>query len=231
MNGNVNSKCSSDYSFRSYLKSHITLLYNRLAPILAQHSVLKGANFAGLPSNSCWNPIITLKTILHDAATTSKPLWILSQDISKAFDSVNLNMLWFALERLKLPGKVIQLLLFLFINWSNHVLTADGPTPSYYVCIGLDQGEIIFLFLWVIYLDLLLTVLKQDMVDAYMLKLPSVSSSLVLLFSSTVPFPINNLVFMDDSTLIQNKTYVIYYWRILLFEQYFCQLFEIHFGH
>ncbi|GBB93928.1 hypothetical protein RclHR1_22570001 [Rhizophagus clarus] len=132
-------------------KSFVKLFYNRLSTILAAHNVLKGGNFAGLPGGTCRDPIITLESIIHDANHTNSPLWILSQDISKAFDSVNLTMLKFALERIRLPATAITLILSLFMNRSNRVFTAHGETSSYRVHIGIDQGEVISPLLWVIY--------------------------------------------------------------------------------
>ncbi|GBC01946.1 hypothetical protein RclHR1_00440012 [Rhizophagus clarus] len=107
------------------------------------HYVLKGVNFAGLPEGTCHDPIITLESIIHDANHSNFPLWILSQDISKAFDSVNLTMLKFALEHIHLPASAITLILSLFMNHSNWVFTAYGETSSYQVRIGIDQGEVI----------------------------------------------------------------------------------------
>ncbi|GBB94228.1 hypothetical protein RclHR1_23140002 [Rhizophagus clarus] len=119
-------------------KSFVKLFYNRLSSILAAHNVLTGGNFAGLPGGTCRDPIITLESIIHDANCTNSPLWILSQDISKAFDSVHLTMLKFALERIRLPASSIQLILSLFTSRSNHIFTAYGDTPSYRVRIGID---------------------------------------------------------------------------------------------
>ncbi|GBB92790.1 hypothetical protein RclHR1_20570005 [Rhizophagus clarus] len=151
-------------------KSFVKLFYNRLSAILATHHVLKRGNFAGLPGGTCRDPIITLESIIHDANHNNSPLWILSQDISKAFDSVNLSMLKFALERIRLPASAITLILSLFMNRSNRIFTAYGETSSYRVCIGIDQGEVISPLLWVIYIDPLLTVLKNEMLDSYILR-------------------------------------------------------------
>ncbi|GBB93505.1 hypothetical protein RclHR1_21820005 [Rhizophagus clarus] len=124
-------------------KSFVKLFYNRLSAILAAHNVLKGGNFARLPGGTCRDPIITLESIIHDANHNNSSLWILSQDISKAFDSVNLIMLKFALERIRLPTSAITLILSLFMNCSNQVFTAYGNTSSYWICIDIDQGEVI----------------------------------------------------------------------------------------
>ncbi|GBB86341.1 hypothetical protein RclHR1_12760009 [Rhizophagus clarus] len=128
-----------------------------------------GGNFAGLPRGTCRDPIITLESIIHDANHNNSSLWILSQDIFKAFDSVNLTMLKFALERIRLPASAITLILSLFMNRSNWIFTAYGETPSYQVRIGIDQGKVIFPLLWVIYIDPLLTILKTEMLDPYIL--------------------------------------------------------------
>ncbi|GBB94806.1 hypothetical protein RclHR1_24170004 [Rhizophagus clarus] len=179
-------------------KSFVKLFYNRLSSILAAHQVLTGGNFAGLPRGTCRDPIITLESIIHDANCTKSPLWILSQDISKAFDSVHLTILKFALERIRLPASSIKLILSLFMNRSNRVFTAHGDTPSYWVRIGIDQGEVISPLLWV-YIDPLLTVLQKEMLDPYVLHLPTL---LLTPLDDNSNLVINNLVFMDDSTLV-----------------------------
>ncbi|GBC39586.1 RNA-directed DNA polymerase from mobile element jockey-like [Rhizophagus irregularis DAOM 181602=DAOM 197198] len=184
-------------------KSLVKLFYNRLASILASNDVLKGGNFAGLPGGSCRDPIVVLESIIHDAHVNNSPLWILSQDISKAFDSVDLKMLRFALERIKLPASATKFILSLFMKCSNRVFTAHGTTPSYRVRIGIDQGEVISPLLWVIYIDPLLTVLKNEMMDPYILHAPSLSNPLTEISSDGLR--INNLVFMDDSTLISSS--------------------------
>ncbi|GBB91030.1 hypothetical protein RclHR1_18120001, partial [Rhizophagus clarus] len=183
-------------------KSFVKFFYNHLSSILATHNVFTGGNFAGLPGGTCRDSIITLESIIHDANCTNFPLWILSQDISKAFDSVYLTMLKFALKHIRLPVSSIKLILSLFMNRSNRVFTSHGDTPSYWVRIGIDQDEVISLLLWVIYIDLLLSVLKKEMLDPYILRPPSLLQTSLVDDSNLV---INNLVFMDDSTLISSS--------------------------
>ncbi|GBC51817.2 RNA-directed DNA polymerase from mobile element jockey-like [Rhizophagus irregularis DAOM 181602=DAOM 197198] len=156
-------------------KSLVKLFYNRLASILTSNEVLKGGNFASLPGGSCRDPIVVLESIIHDAHVNKSPLWIFSQDISKAFDSVDLKMLRFALERIKLPASATKFILSLFMKRSNRVFTAHGTTPSY----------------------------RNEMMDPYILHAPSLSNPLAETNSGGLR--INNLVFMDDSTLISSS--------------------------
>ncbi|CAB4436085.1 unnamed protein product [Rhizophagus irregularis] len=165
-------------------KTLVKLFYNRLAPLLAFHNVLQEGNFAGLPGGSCRDPIITLESIIHDSVVIKHPL--------------------FALQRLRLLNNTIQFLLSLFTARSNCVITAHGPTPPYRVRIGIDQSEVISPLLWVIYIDPLLTALKNEKKDPYCLTPPSASETLFSGSSSFKDLLINNLVFMDDSILVSS---------------------------
>ncbi|GET56510.1 hypothetical protein GLOIN_2v1790286 [Rhizophagus irregularis DAOM 181602=DAOM 197198] len=62
-----------------------------------------GNNFAGLPGSSVNTPINVLDGIIksHKLSHFMQELWILSQDISKAFDSIDLRMLRLAFNHLR----------------------------------------------------------------------------------------------------------------------------------
>ncbi|GET58175.1 RNA-directed DNA polymerase from mobile element jockey-like [Rhizophagus irregularis DAOM 181602=DAOM 197198] len=183
------------------------VVINRLSNILADNNVLQGGNFAGLPGGSTDVPIKMLDTIIHQQkhdSTDDQELWIVSQDISKAFDSMDLNMLKLALIRLHIPALLVQFILNLFTRRNNRIITCHGDTATYRVLVGIDQGEIISPLLWVIYLDPLLTVLNHEARDPFILK------SLALLDYSPLEFeqhflPVSHLTFMDDSTLIASS--------------------------
>ena len=69
------------------------IMNKRLSSILAANSVLKGNNYASLPGSNCASPIAILESIIQDAKSHNKLLFIFLQDISKAFDSMDVNML------------------------------------------------------------------------------------------------------------------------------------------
>ncbi|GET55718.1 uncharacterized protein LOC110249295 [Rhizophagus irregularis DAOM 181602=DAOM 197198] len=148
----------------------------------ADNQVLQGGNFAGLPGE----------------------LWIVSQDISKAFDSIDLNMLRLVLIRLHIPSLLIKFIINLFTRRNNKIITHHGDTSGYRVRIGIDQGEIISPLLWVIYLDPLLTTLNREACDPFILK------SSALMNYSPIEYeqhnlPVSHITFMDDSTLIASS--------------------------
>jgi hypothetical protein len=173
------------------------IMYRRLSQVLVEHQVLTGKNFAGLPGCSCDPPVATLEAILRDASAKSNPLFIFQQDISKAFDSMDPNMLRLAMERLKIPSRFINLTLELFTGRWNTVITAYGPSAPYKVNIGIDQGEVISPLLWVIYIDPLLTALNNENPTPYQIAsdpaVPAVSTS--------------TLSYMDDTNLISTSTH------------------------
>ena len=142
-------------------KVTVKILTNRIANIFSTHKVLTGGNYAGLPGSTCITPIKILESIISDAKIYKKPLWILSQDISKAYDSVNLYMLDKAFDRLHLPPLFKQFIWSLFKNRKNSIITPFGLTPQYEVLVGIDQGEVISPLIWTIYFDPFLTELNE----------------------------------------------------------------------
>jgi len=142
-------------------KAVMKIMTNRLSCIIAKHNILQGNNFAGLPGGSMETPIKIMNMILEDAKEHNKPVWILLQDLSKAYDRVDLSILRKAMERIKLPAPDINFIIDFFTHRKNAVLTKGGLSDYYDVKIGIDQGEVISLLLWCIYFDPLLCEIAQ----------------------------------------------------------------------
>ena len=84
-----------------------------------------------------------LNNFIEDATCNGKELWLLSQDMSKAYDSVNLELFTKALHRINMPYQLIQILTNLLTNRANQVITNFELTASYQVQDRIDQGEMI----------------------------------------------------------------------------------------
>ncbi len=123
---------------------------------MAKHVILKGNNFAGISGGSTELPIKLMNMILEDAKEHKKPVWILLQDLSKAYNRVDLFILRRAMERVKIPSSCISFIIDFFTHRKNAILTKGSISDYYDVKIGIDQGEVISSLLWCIYFDPLL---------------------------------------------------------------------------
>ena len=65
----------------------------RLEKIIRDNEMLKGPNFAGLVGSSTESPIHILSMIIEEAKEKNKELWLMLQDMKKAFDSISLQSL------------------------------------------------------------------------------------------------------------------------------------------
>ena len=90
------------------------MLNNRLSTIFSAHNVLKGPNYASLKGCSTAIPIHTICNLMEDTRKKNKELWIVAQDMAKAFDSVGLTPLRWALLRIKVLTHTTNFIIDLF---------------------------------------------------------------------------------------------------------------------
>jgi len=148
-------------------KLYTKLLTNRLNSIFTQHPILSPYNYIALPGNSTAIPIHILNNTIEDAFCNSKQLWLLSQDMSKVYDSVNPNLFQKSLLRLQMPQHLINILTDLLTDRHNYVITNLELTNSYTVKNDIDQGETITSLFWRIYYAPLLVKLLTISIDIF----------------------------------------------------------------
>ena len=90
---------------------------------------------------STFEPIRIIYEIVQDAKEKNKELWVLFQDLSKAYDRVNILMLAHAMARLKLPTTFILLITNIFTE-KNRVFTAVGTTDPYEVLVEIGRAHV-----------------------------------------------------------------------------------------
>src|SRR6266542_1889563 len=146
----------------TFRKVFTKIMTQRLGSLLKEHSVLKGLNFCGLKGEGTSTPLHIINGLLEDTKEQKKELWLATQDMSKAYDSVSLIGLQKALERIDLLTSFISLILTLFRDRSMKVLTEFSPSASLQAADGVDQGDSISPLLWRIFYDPLLTALQSD---------------------------------------------------------------------
>src|SRR5438552_6695646 len=129
-------------------KCFIKILTNRISTICKEKNILRGPNFAGLPGESTLEPIQLLNNICEEVREKQKELWILLQDTAKVFDTVNLEILERVLNRIKIPKRMIKLIIYLFRKREVRIITENGLTNPIKAGDGIDQRETILPLLW-----------------------------------------------------------------------------------
>src|SRR5207249_1347705 len=160
---------------------------------------------AGLPGTSTFEPLRIINEIIEDAKEKHNEIWLLFQDMSKAYDRVNIFMLQKAMDRLKLPQQFSSIICNLFTQRKNRVFTAVGTTTPYDVLIGIDQGEVISPLLWCLYYDPLLCEIEKQRLGYtidHSYRQNVYSDQLTSLRHAT-----SSLAFMDDTTWIAPSQY------------------------
>ncbi len=137
-------------------KSLVRIIQKRLGKVIKEKQILKGLNFMGLEGENTFTPIHILHNLIEDAKQHNKEMWILLQDIRKAFDSVSMIGVKKALNRIKIYGKLENFILELYTGRRIKIITAGGLTEGFQAEDGIDQGEVISPLIWRIFYDPLL---------------------------------------------------------------------------
>ena len=90
--------------------------------------------------------------------------------MSKAYDRVNICILQYAMNRIKLPSLFIRFITNLFINCTNQVFTPFGLIDPYNILVGIDQEEVICPLFWCNYYDPLFSYIQNKTTLEYELK-------------------------------------------------------------
>src|SRR6185295_1757469 len=132
-----------------------------------------------------------------------KDIWLFSQDMSKAYDSVNFTLFKHSLTYLSLPLSIINILSDLLTDHHNQVITNLGITPFYSVHNGIEQGETITPLLWRIYYDLLISYIYAK-VPGYILQ-STWTTNLKLQTSNSLQKQCSVLAYMDDTLWVASS--------------------------
>jgi hypothetical protein len=182
-------------------KALVKIINNRISEIIMNHNILKGYNFAGLPGKSTHEPIHILNMLMEDARENNKEMWVLFQDMSKAYDLVNRDMLQLALKRIALPNSFCKFIHNIFNKRVNRIVTEFGLTNQYTINNGIDQGEVISPLMWCIYYDPLLCEIQYHKSLGYQIE---VEWKQDLRYNKTTKLSemISGIAYMDDTTWI-----------------------------
>lgn len=138
-------------------KVYTKLLTNRLTFAIQTFQLLSPLNWAGLLGEWTFFLIQMFHNLIEHAKLFKQQLWIILQDISKFFDSIEPYFLTKTLERIHIPPNIISSIMTLAENRRTRANTEYGLAETSYLQRGIDQRDSISPILWCIYYDVILT--------------------------------------------------------------------------
>src|SRR6185437_6859416 len=181
------------------IKKCLTKIFTtRLDQIINQHHLLSDLNFAATKNSSTHIPIQILLNTIEHYKTNNKEAWILFQDMSKAFDKINIKRLLDACKRIGIPQSGLNFIEFLYQDRKARAITAYGLTNPITLHSGIEQGETYLPLLWKIYYDPILSYINSKY-NSKLLKISSQSPLEIIFSTASTHTTIPPLAFMDDT--------------------------------
>lgn len=111
-------------------KIFVSILNTRLNRILSENNILENNNRAGVAGQSTLEPLLITQHIIEHCHIHQLPLFVMFQDLSKAYDRVNISLLELALQSVKMPKKIIKVVTNLFLNQFNSIILPDNQVSA-----------------------------------------------------------------------------------------------------
>uniref|UniRef100_A0A8I6YAQ5 Reverse transcriptase domain-containing protein n=1 Tax=Hordeum vulgare subsp. vulgare TaxID=112509 RepID=A0A8I6YAQ5_HORVV len=136
------------------LMSHTMKLWERVIEHRLRRltSVTKN-QFGFMPGRSTMEAIFLVRQLMERYREQKKDLHMVFIDLEKAYDNIPRNVMWWALEKHKVPIKYITLIKDMYGNVVTSVRISDGDTDDFSIRIGLHQGSALSPYLFDLVMD------------------------------------------------------------------------------
>ena len=143
-------------------KVYSSIINSRLQSFLEKNDLLSDEQNGFRSARSCIDHIFALITILRNRKLKGMSTFICFIDYKKAFDSVDRNLLLFKLSKIGITGKVYRAISSLHKNPKSRVILNNYTTEWFNCPVGVKQGDIMSPTLFAIFIDDLVTELKES---------------------------------------------------------------------
>ena len=136
------------------LMSHTMKLWERVIEhrLRRMTSVTKN-QFGFMPGRSTMEAIFLVRQLMERYREQKTDLHMVFIDLEKAYDKIPRNVMWWALEKHKVPAKYITLIKDMYNNVVTSVRTSDVDTDDFPIKIGLHQGSALSPYLFALVMD------------------------------------------------------------------------------
>ena len=105
--------------------------------------------FGFMPGRSTTEAIFLIRQVMEQ----KKDLHLIFIDLEKAYDKIPRNIIWWSLDKHKVPSKYVTLIKDMYNNVMTSVRTNDGNTDYFLIKIGLHQGSTLNPYLFALLMD------------------------------------------------------------------------------
>ena len=109
--------------------------------------------FGFMPGRSTTEAIFLIRQVMERYREQKKDLHFIFIDLEKAYDKIPRNVMWWALDKHKVPSKYVTLIKVMYNNVVTSVQTNDGNIDYFLIKIGLHQGSAFSPYLFALVMD------------------------------------------------------------------------------
>ncbi|KAG9296302.1 hypothetical protein G9A89_014894 [Geosiphon pyriformis] len=115
------------------------ILSDHILKACSTHNILHGDNFLVLKGTFTQSLIFIVGSVVENALKKNREIWLVLQNMSKAYNSVGWLHLKNSLKRIKMCEKFVRFFGHIYNSYMNRVMTDFGLSKDYKVHDGLDQ--------------------------------------------------------------------------------------------
>ena len=124
----------------NYNKTYEILVWDRVKDWWEENSVISDLQGAGRKRQSCVHTALMLQESIADALEHNKQVFVAFYDVSKAYDTVWTDGLFFQLHEMGIRGRMWRLLYRAYIDFKSRVRIGDKCSGWYNMLCGIHQG-------------------------------------------------------------------------------------------
>jgi hypothetical protein len=118
--------------------------------------------FGFMPGRSTMEVIFLIRQVMERYMEQKKDLHMVFIDLEKAYDKIPRNLIWWALDKHKVPTKYVTLIKDMYDKVVTSVQTSDGDTNVFPINIGLHQGSALSPYLFALVIDEVIRDIQGD---------------------------------------------------------------------
>ena len=138
-----------------------SILNARIVKFVEENELIVNEQNGFRSGRSCAHHVFTLINLIRNKCKTKENIYATFVDFRKAFDVVNLGLLYHRLESIGIDGMLLKLIKSVYTNTRNYIRINDDLTSSLSSSKGLRQGDNLSPTLFSLYINDLISRLKK----------------------------------------------------------------------